>query len=228
MAQLFKTISFPKERSETSQTEIIRLAFNQSTDRALYNTLKPLRSSEIRALLPNISYKKLAQLAENERRSLNQLCLFLLTQKIEEIKKSYGKDISITNILSKNLVYANIDRKSATFHDNKISEIHRWYPYIEGYSCTFVEEIIDTLSYKPHLIYDPFSGTGTTQIVASHRNIPSFYSEINPFMNFIIECKINKVIQFISAFEENYKQMTDFIDFLPKKYKKNWLLSSSI
>lgn len=219
MSQLFKTISFPREKSETNRTEIIRLAFNESTDLELYNNLKDLRSSDIRTLLPNISYKKLAELASEERRSLNQLCLFLLTKKIEDIKKSYGKNISITNILSKNLVYTNIDKKSATFHDNKLNKIHRWYPYIEGFSCTFVEQIIDSLSYKPTLIYDPLSGTGTTQLVASHKNIPSAYSEINPFMNFIIECKINKAIQFIADFKENTKKMNDFIAVLPRRFK---------
>ncbi len=130
MNQLFKTVSFPKEKSETNKTEIVRLAFNKSTDLDLYNILNPLRSSDIRALLPDTSFKKLTEQAELERRSLNQLCLFLLSKKIEEIKKSYGENVSIPHILSKNLVYTDINKKSATFQDNKINKIHRWYPYI--------------------------------------------------------------------------------------------------
>jgi len=212
--QLFKTISFPKEKSGTNKTEVIHLAFNKSTDLELYSVLETLRSSDIRALLPKFSFRELTEIANKERRSLNQLCLFLLTKKIEEIKKSYGNDVSVANILSKNLVYNNIDKNSATFNDNKVNKIHRWYPYIEGFSCTFVEQIIDNLPYKPTSIYDPFSGSGTTQLSASHRNIPSAYSEINPFMSFIIECKVNKVIQFISDFQRNKKKIEDLINFI--------------
>lgn len=220
MSQLFKTVSFPKEKSETNKTEIIRLAFNKSTDFELFNSLKPLRSSEIRSLLPNLSYKGLTETADKERRSLNQLCLFLLSQKLNEIKKSYGDNVSLSNVLSKNLIYTNIDKKSATFHDNKVNEIHRWYPYIEGFSCTFVNQIIDNLPCKPKLIYDPFSGSGTTQLVASHRNIASAFSEINPFMFFIINCKINKTIQFISKFKYNKNKIFNFIDFLSENFNK--------
>lgn len=220
MNQLFKTISFPKEKSETNKTEIIRLAFNRSTDLDLFDAIKPLRSSEIRSLLPNLSYKKLTETADKERRSLNQLCLFLLSRKIDEIKKSYGDDISLANALSKNLVYTSINKKSATFHDNKVNEIHRWYPYIEGFSCTFVDQIIDNLPYRPTLIYDPFSGSGTTQLVASHRNIPSAFSEINPFMILIINCKISKTIQFISKLGINETRLLDFIDFLSGNFNK--------
>lgn len=219
MSQLFKTISFPKEHSETQKTEILRLAFNEDSDLELYNHIKDLRSSDIRTLLPNISYRKLIEQSAIERRSLNQFCLFLLSKKIEEIKKSYGDNIFIPNILSRNLIYTNIDKNSATFHDNKINGIHRWYPYIEGFSCTFVEQIIDNLPYKPTFIYDPFSGTGTTQLVASHKSIPSSYSEINPFMRFIIECKINKVIDFISNHKRNKQLLDNFIDVLPAKIK---------
>jgi hypothetical protein len=221
MGQLFKTISFPKQKSETNKTEMIRLAFNESTDLELYTALKDLRSSDIRALLPGITYRQLIQTATDERRSLNQLCLFLLTKKIEDIKKSYGNNISLTNVLSKNLVYTNIGKNSATFRDNKINEIHRWYPYIEGFSSTFIEEIIDNLSYKPTFIYDPFSGTGTTQLVASHKNIPSCYSEINPFMSFIIECKVNKVVDVINNnSKRKFEKVNDFINNLQKKFNK--------
>jgi DNA modification methylase len=219
MNQLFKTISFPKEKSGTNKTELIRLAFSKNTDLSLYENLKILSSADIRVLLHDISYKKLVEMAAAERRSLNQICLFLLTKKIDEIRKNYGSNVSIANILSKNLVYTSINKKSATFHDNKMNKIHRWYPYIEGYSCTFVEQIIDNLTYNPTLIYDPLSGAGTTQIVASHKNIPSAYSEINPYMNFIIDCKVNKVIQYIRDFEKNNDKINEFMTTLSKNLK---------
>jgi len=214
MSQLFKTISFPKERSGTNRTEIVRLAFNKSSDIELYNALKDLKSSDVRSLLPEKNFQQLNEIAESERRSLNQFCLLLLSRKISEIKKSYGNDISISHALSKNLTYTDIDKKTATFAENKTNKIHRLYPYIEGYSCGFVQQIIDKLPYKPNLIYDPFAGVGTTQIVASHNNIPSSYSEINPFMQFVIECKTNKIIEFIDSLEKNSEKLQHFVKYL--------------
>ena len=43
---------------------------------------------------------------------------------------------------------------------------------------------------KPSSLYDPFGGSGTTQLVASLLGIPSFYSELNPFMCFVAETKV--------------------------------------
>ena len=43
--------------------------------------------------------------------------------------------------------------------------------------------------------YDPFCGTGTTSLVASTHGIKSFYSESNPFMQTVIETKINAMLK---------------------------------
>lgn len=89
-----------------------------------------------------------------------------------------------------------IKEKSGTFSLNKTEPIHRWYSYIEGYSsCLIAEELKTLLALKPNIetIYDPFCGTGTTALVASTYGINSFYSESNPFMQAVIETKINGV-----------------------------------
>ena len=89
-----------------------------------------------------------------------------------------------------------IKEKGGTFSLNKIEPIHRWYPYVEGYSsCLIAEELKKFLVLKPNIetIYDPFCGTGTTSLVASTYGIESFYSESNPFMQTVIETKVNVV-----------------------------------
>ena len=86
--------------------------------------------------------------------------------------------------------------KGGTFSLNKSEPIHRWYPYVEGYSsCLIAEELKKFLVLKPNIetIYDPFCGTGTTSLVASTYGIESFYSESNPFMQTVIETKVNVV-----------------------------------
>lgn len=89
-----------------------------------------------------------------------------------------------------------IREKGGTFSLNKTEPIHRWYSYVEGYSsCLIDEELKTLLALKPNIetIYDPFCGTGTTSLVASTYGIKSFYSESNPFMQTVIETKINSV-----------------------------------
>ena len=84
--------------------------------------------------------------------------------------------------------------KSGTFTLNKNEAIHRWYPYIEGYSSCLIDNQLDSLSDENILtVYDPFGGTGTTLLVASQRGIKPYYSESNPFMRIVIEAKINAV-----------------------------------
>lgn len=89
-----------------------------------------------------------------------------------------------------------VKEKGGTFSLNKTEPIHRWYSYVEGYSsCLIVEELKTLLALRPNIetIYDPFCGTGTTALVASTHGIKSFYSESNPFMQTVIETKINGV-----------------------------------
>lgn len=89
-----------------------------------------------------------------------------------------------------------IREKGGTFSLNKNEPIHRWYSYIEGYSsCLIAEELKMLPSLQPDIktIYDPFCGTGTTSLVAATHGIKSFYSESNPFMQSVIETKINCV-----------------------------------
>lgn len=89
-----------------------------------------------------------------------------------------------------------IKEKGGTFSLNKCEPIHRWYSYVEGYSsCLIAEELKKILSMNADIksIYDPFCGTGTTALVASCKGINSFYSESNPFMQKVIETKINGV-----------------------------------
>ena len=77
-----------------------------------------------------------------------------------------------------------------TFQESRRHGVHRWYPYVEGFSASYVKE---TLARQERCanVYDPFGGAGTTQLVASCLGLPSFYSEINPFMAFATETKVH-------------------------------------
>lgn len=83
---------------------------------------------------------------------------------------------------------------AATFTLNKEKPIHKWYPYLEGYSSCLIDDVITEIGPENiSAIYDPFCGTGTTPLVASSYGIKSYYCETNPFMQQVIEAKINSV-----------------------------------
>ena len=83
---------------------------------------------------------------------------------------------------------------AATFGLNKCEPIHRWYSYLEGYSSCLIDDIVMEIGIENiQAIFDPFCGTGTTSLVASSHGIKSYYCETNPFMQQVIEAKINSV-----------------------------------
>lgn len=81
---------------------------------------------------------------------------------------------------------------TGTFVLNRDEAIHRWFPYMEGYSKDFVENEINDL-HGVNSVYDPFGGSGTTMTVSSRRGLDSYYSEVNPAMAYIANTKINIV-----------------------------------
>jgi len=78
------------------------------------------------------------------------------------------------------------------FTENRACGIHRWVPWIAGFSATFVAEAIE--KHAPHggLIVDPFAGVGTT-LVETIRRGPRYRAvgfEINPYAAFAAQAKL--------------------------------------
>ena len=77
-----------------------------------------------------------------------------------------------------------------TFRDSKKLPVHGWYPYVEGFSAGYIEDLVRNYS-RGSTVYDPFGGSGTVNLVASMMGVPSAFSEANPFMRFVAETKVN-------------------------------------
>jgi hypothetical protein len=82
-------------------------------------------------------------------------------------------------------------KRDVTFIDSKISSIQRWFPYLEGFSEDFVLNTISHLNVQPNYIYEPFSGSGTVPIYSLKENIKCHFDEVNPFMVYLVETKLN-------------------------------------
>jgi len=58
-------------------------------------------------------------------------------------------------------------RGGITFSDNDAAPVHRWWPYVQGYSAEFVADLLDRSDLaRGALVFDPFSGSGTTAVEA--------------------------------------------------------------
>ncbi len=87
-----------------------------------------------------------------------------------------------------------IERKQRIqFTPNFGEQVHRWAPYIQGFSAEFVQSVIDQYQreYEKPLVLDPFAGCGTVLVQAKLNGLPSVGTELNPLLQFIANAKVN-------------------------------------
>lgn len=98
--------------------------------------------------------------------------------------KPYLDDLNIT---------IDTNEQPIQFTPNINEHIHRWAPYVQGFSASFVQSQLDKYlyEYENPLIYDPFAGCGTVLVQSKLNGIESFGTELNPLLQFIANVKLN-------------------------------------
>ncbi|MFX1286694.1 MAG: hypothetical protein ACFFB5_23860 [Promethearchaeota archaeon] len=115
----------------------------------------------------------------------------------------------------------NIDPFSVTFQRNTQTPIHRWFPYKEGFSQSFVENMFKRYKInKKSRIFDPFTGCGTILVEAKKREIYSAGFELNPFVHFLAKVKLNWDIDII-LLEQVFNEILNKYKFLKSNKEKN-------
>lgn len=82
--------------------------------------------------------------------------------------------------------------KSGTFTDNMKLPLHRWYRYSAGFSAEWVEQEVKKYEAEIQdevILLEPFSGSGTTNIVADSLGVRSYGFEGHPFVAEIAQAK---------------------------------------
>lgn len=79
-----------------------------------------------------------------------------------------------------------------TFLESKQAPIHRWFQYPAGFSYRAVEYVLDKFEVPPEaVIFDPFSGSGTTAVVSKGRGHRSLGVEAHPFVSWVAQTKVD-------------------------------------
>ena len=87
-------------------------------------------------------------------------------------------------------------RHKITFGHNTTELVHRWSPYIQGFSGVFVDSVIQAhrqeynLGSRSSCILDPFAGCGTVQVSSKRNGIRSIGTELNPLLAYIGNVKL--------------------------------------
>ena len=80
--------------------------------------------------------------------------------------------------------------RDPAFMRNREAPIHRWVPWIAGYSKQFVEDAITGYTSGPSVVLDPFAGVGTTLVEADLAGHDAIGFEINPYAAFAAQTKL--------------------------------------
>jgi SAM-dependent methyltransferase len=96
-------------------------------------------------------------------------------------------------------LFADVEPERASFRDsafteNRAAPLHRWTPWVAGFSAAFVAGCLDR--YLPQsaasgaTVLDPFAGVGTTLVEAYRRGHNAVGFEINPYAALVTRAKL--------------------------------------
>ena len=137
------------------------------------------------------------------------------------------------------LIDSTIGRNASNAIDFHSLPRFRWYGYKEGFSRKLVEEAISSVGLESDdFILDPFNGSGTVTLTASINNIKSIGVEVNPFVAFMAETKLENCSPYqlsicmerilTSASKGVRSPLTGFSTFTKKSDSSKWLFNNSV
>lgn len=82
------------------------------------------------------------------------------------------------------------------FSENRGQPVHRWVPWVAGFSSAFVQDCFERYLSKASpnkrpCVLDPFAGVGTTLLQAHINGFDTIGCEINPFAALVCKIKLN-------------------------------------
>ena len=104
-------------------------------------------------------------------------------------------------------------KQKITFSENGARRIHRWSPYVQGFSASFVDNMLTRHGIKEgQCVLDPFVGSGTVSVCAKTRGINSVGIDLMPLMTFMAKVKttwdldVNRIRQELNRVSRCWKK----------------------
>lgn len=100
--------------------------------------------------------------------------------------------------------------RDPAFASNKVTPIHRWVPWIAGFSSQFVKNALVRYLPSNGTVLDPFSGVGTTLVDAVLAGHNAIGFEINPYPALAARVKANAFKVSVPALEKEFERFQKF------------------
>ncbi len=105
--------------------------------------------------------------------------------------------------------------KDPAFSENRNEPVHRWVPWVAGFSSGFVgdclREYLADIEPSNALILDPFAGVGTTLVESFRRGFNAVGFEINPYAALATRAKLEAADVSVPALEIWTKSFRHFM-----------------
>lgn len=101
--------------------------------------------------------------------------------------------------------------RDPAFRGNRGQPVHRWAPWIAGYSREFVEDALSRHAKRPGVVLDPFAGVGTTLVEADLDGHQVVGYEINPYAAFASRTKLGAHRRDPAALEATIEEFRGFM-----------------
>lgn len=105
--------------------------------------------------------------------------------------------------------------RDTAFTENRDRSLHRWVPWIAGFSATFVNDVLDKVAARRPgrlTVLDPFAGVGTTLIEALKRGHDTIGFEINPYAALACEVKVRAADYNVRTLKEKTRAFQAYMD----------------
>lgn len=210
----FKTLYFPRERVRDGVPRRVTISLPSKPSAQLPEDLLDLAvslpSAEFRRMLGDPFIEDLEDLAQADGRSFSNVCLRIIQSRTAAGYRPDARQLQVP--ITSRFAASGMDL-GLTFQDSRSLPVHGWYPYVEGFSAPYVEALIGRFGV-PNAIYDPFGGAGTAMLAAACVGVPSYYSEINPFMSFVSDTKTRSAIWCRQHLDETTKIAGRYLEAL--------------
>jgi len=111
-----------------------------------------------------------------------------------------------------------------SFASNKTRPIHRWVPWIAGFSSDFVRDVLNKYLKDKGTVLDPFLGVGTTLVEAVLLGHNAIGFEINPYAAQACRAKISA---YQIAVERLYDEISRFRIFYGDRDSRDYVPKST-